>query len=400
MAKDRDHWDDRLTDDTSGGWLTHFLADEDELDRRSMWRLGSWGVGSVGAVIVAILASQSSTGARREQVAAADLTRQSQQIQWVAKESQNEARRLASAIETLNADRDRLYSRVSGLEQNLDSVTGAISRQVASIPATPPSTPSAPQPAPTQIAAAPPGITAPATVAAPKPVGEKTPEPAPLPPIAAAPPVSSKPPTESVTTITPAPPPLMAAKSFMAPPDPSATKLTEIPPTDQPAAPVVAPEIVASNQSAPMPNSAVNQTPDIALQRTEFGIDLGSANSIEELRTLWQRLLKSNATLATLRPIVALKERNSGRGMQLRLIAGPLSDAAAAAKICAALSGNDRPCETSVFDGQRLAMTADRAPVPKRVARRRSSARVERAVKPAEPAPPKTSSLTSFLGPR
>ena len=77
-------------------------------------------------MIVALLASQSSIGLRRDQVVAADLVRQSQQIQSVARESQNETRRLASAIDTLNSDRDRLYARVTVLEQGLDSVTGAI----------------------------------------------------------------------------------------------------------------------------------------------------------------------------------------------------------------------------------------------------------------------------------
>jgi hypothetical protein len=47
--------------------------------------------------------------------------------------------------------------------------------------------------------------------------------------------------------------------------------------------------------------------------------------------------------------------------MQLRLVAGPLSDAAAAARICAAITERERPCETTVFDGQRLAMTAEDA---------------------------------------
>ena len=54
-----------------------------------------------------------------------------------------------------------------------------------------------------------------------------------------------------------------------------------------------------------------------------------------------------------------MKERSNGLGMQLRLVAGPLSDAAAAAKICAALIESERSCETSVFDGQRLAMKSD-----------------------------------------
>jgi len=44
--------------------------------------------------------------------------------------------------------------------------------------------------------------------------------------------------------------------------------------------------------------------------------------------------------------------------MQLRLAAGPLHDAATAARICAALVEGGRTCETTVFDGQRLAMSA------------------------------------------
>ena len=101
------------------------------LDRRALWRIGSWGVGAVGAVVVAVMANQSSLGLKREQMAAADLTRQAQQIQYVARETQNEARRLAPAIDTLNSDRDRLYSRVTSLEHGLDSVTGAIARQAS-----------------------------------------------------------------------------------------------------------------------------------------------------------------------------------------------------------------------------------------------------------------------------
>ena len=126
MAKDRDHLADGFDTDNSGRLS---LAEEDDLDRAALWRLGSWGVGSVAAVIVAVMASQSSVGLRREQIASADLARQSQQLQSVAQESQTEARRLASAIDTLNGDRDRLYSRVTVLEQGLDSVTGSIARQ-------------------------------------------------------------------------------------------------------------------------------------------------------------------------------------------------------------------------------------------------------------------------------
>ena len=123
MASDRDQWADELSGESSSGWLTGFLADEDKFDRRSLWRLGWWGAGSMAAVVGALFVNHASVGWRREQMASADLMRQAQQIQWIAKESQNETRRLASAIDTLNSDRDRLYSRVTVLEQGLDSVT-------------------------------------------------------------------------------------------------------------------------------------------------------------------------------------------------------------------------------------------------------------------------------------
>ncbi len=120
VAKDSERQAGSFENENTGGLLTGFLAEEEHFDRRGLLRLGTWGAASVGAVIVAILANQSSMRLRRDEVAAVDLTRQSQQIQSVAKESQNETRRLAAAIDTLNGDRDRLYSRVSVLEQGLD----------------------------------------------------------------------------------------------------------------------------------------------------------------------------------------------------------------------------------------------------------------------------------------
>jgi hypothetical protein len=75
-----------------------------------------------------------------------------------------------------------------------------------------------------------------------------------------------------------------------------------------------------------------------------------------------------------LQPIIVIKEGRNGLGIQLRLVAGPLSDAAAAAKICAPLIENERTCETSVFDGQRLAMTADEPAAAAKPATARPSA--------------------------
>jgi hypothetical protein len=385
MARDSDKRAGNFETENTGGLLSGFLAEEDEFDRRSLWRLGSWAVASVGAVIIAMLANQTSIGTRREQIASADLARQ--QIQSVAKESQSEARHLASAIETLNGDRDRLYARVSVLEQGLDSVTGAIARQSSTV--TPPqaAAPAASaSSAAASSAAASPAAPAPAAVAAVSAeaptMAQKQPAAPVVSPVAAMPAaLAEKPPTVAAAAEpTPAPAssgaqggatkvlaetpatPLMASKSIMAPPDPAAGKLIEssAPPKTVTAAPM--PEVVAATPPAEEaePDNAAT-TPKLAVQHTEFGVDVGGANSLPGLRALWRGLLKSrsNAALTTLRPIIVIKEGNNGLGMQLRLVAGPINDAAAAAKICAAMIESDRTCTTAVFEGQRLAMNAD-----------------------------------------
>jgi hypothetical protein len=432
MAKVSDRLRGGFDREETGGALSGLLAEEDEFDRRTLWRLGSWAAVSVGAVVVALITNQSSIGMRHEQTASADLLKQAQQLQLTARESQSETRRLASAVDTLNSDRDRLYSRVGVLEQGLDSVTGAISRQGSPALSPPTSvtqtgssqTGSSPTSAnqanasqgntgqanasvtPPAGAVASPPTSAPAPAAAPTPTASVAPattptvdppaaKPSPAPvvgPVAATTPAvvekqdkekqdkqASKPPTPaepvpaavaslSMHQPTPAQQPsgsLVASKSMMGPPDPAAGKLIEpaAPPKVVNSAPMpevaaVAPKVVAETE--PEPASAA---PELAVRRTEFGVDVGGANSIPGLRALWRGLTKSraNAALAKLRPIIVIKENTNGLGMQLRLVAGPIIDAAAAAKICASLTVSDRSCSTAVFEGQRLALSADEA---------------------------------------
>lgn len=406
MAKNTDQQAGGFETENTGGMLTGFLAEEDELDRRSLWRIGSWGFAAVGAIIVALLANQSSMGLRREQIAADELARQAQMIRSAARDSQNETKRLASAVDTLNSDRDRLYSRVTVLEQGLDSVTGAIGRQntaaaspVAAVAPAPPTTSEPavtaqnPPPAP---AIAPVAATAAATVAT---TVEKpraaTVEPAPTA-------VASVGPGASNTPAAPPAMPLMASKSIMAPPDPAAAKLIEpeAPPSVVVAAPI--PEVVAAASSVDTAEAEAPHAPKLAVQRTEFGVDVGGANSVSGLRALWRGLLKSraNAPLTALRPIIVIKESSSGLGMQLRLVAGPLGDAAAAAKICAALIENDRTCETTIFDGQRLAMKAEAPAASARPAPPRRRVVPRRAAVQEEPPPkrPEISTISSLFG--
>jgi hypothetical protein len=190
----------------------------------------------------------------------------------------------------------------------------------------------------------------------------------------------------------PSPPP--------APPDSTAPKLVE---SEKPASAIVAapmPEVAAAVVPATSAEAdALPTLPKLAVQRTEFGVDVGGANSIGGLRALWRGLLKSraNAPLASLQPIIVVKETSTGLGMQLRLVAGPLSDAAVAAKICATMVENNRPCETTVFDGQRLAMKAEEPPASaKPPVRKRSASRVPPIEEP--PKEPEPTTLSSFFG--
>jgi hypothetical protein len=451
--------------DDSGGLLGGLLAEEDGLDRRALWRIGSWGVAATGAVVLAVMANQSSLGLKRDQVAAADLTRQAQQIQSVARETQNEARRLAAAIDTLNHDRDRLYSRVTGLEHGLESVTGAIARQgsAQALPATEPQTaqvPPAPavapvgtthavsdkpttspvEPGPTVSSVARDAVKTDAVKTdiarwdAAKGEGAKTelakidgarietPKTETAKPDSgktdtakadAAKPEAAKSETAKSETAKPEtakPSPataLMAAQATMARPDPATAKLLE---PGKPSSSIVVspiPEVVAA---APTNDDDESDAPKVALQRTEFGVDVGTANSVNGLRALWRGLLKSrsNAPLQTLRPIIVVKEGTNGLGMQLRLVAGPLNDAGAAARICAVLTENKRHCETTIFDGQRLSLgpedqpaaAAKPAPHRRAVTKRAAAVVVEEPKKPEKPPETPPTGLTSFFNRR
>ena len=431
MAKDSDRLAGNLGTQNTGGLLTGFLAEEDEFDRRALWRLGSWGAVAVGAVVIAALANQSSLGQRRDQIAAVDMSRQATQLQLAARESQSETRRLASAVETLSTDRDRLYSRLTALEQGLDSMTGALARQnvaaakapAATATATAPATEATPSPA-AQLASPPAVAPVTTTVAA---VTERakaeTPAAAqPAPPQLPAQHESSASPQPQMPSAAPAAAaalpkivsnnaaaispmePLSAPKSMMGPPDPAAAKLIE--PAKAATAPSAAPD-AATSTPAPGADADSAAGASAPVQRVEFAVDLGSANSVGGLRALWRGLSKTNSELAALRPIIVVRERSNGLGMQLRLAAGPVSDAAAAAKICATLTESERGCETTLFDGQRLSLQADDkpdqgpAPVARPTQSRRGTQKRARQEEPpaapvAKPEPPST--LSTLFG--
>jgi hypothetical protein len=365
MADKRDQWAESFSAEPQGGWLTGFLAEERKGSRRLMWRLGSWGVAAVGAVSLSVLASQYEIQLRRDQFTATDtLNRQEQQLQRLTKEAQAENRRLSQAIDTLNSDRDRLFTRVTSMEKSLESATGSILTRQTS-PAVAPREP-APQ------------IAAPATQPAPSPsttTESKSAVTAPDLPTMPTKPLASA----AADTAAKASPESSALTRAA---DPAAPTLEEK--TDpEPTASVVESQTAAQKAPEPVPLQMAATIPapvEVAtlVARTEFGIDIGTANSIDGLRALWRGLSKTPA-LNGLRPIIVVRERSNGLGMQLRLVAGPLTDAAAAARLCATLAESKRSCETSVFDGQRLALKDEAAPA------HRPTAAVQPAPKPPRP---------------
>src|SRR4051812_41816845 len=111
MAKDSDPLADAFGAKETGGLFSGLVAEESSFDRGMMWRLGSWGVAAVGAVVLAVFANQAQLGWRRDQVASADLARQADRLQILTKESPKEARPPAPPVRAPDTPRDRPHSR-------------------------------------------------------------------------------------------------------------------------------------------------------------------------------------------------------------------------------------------------------------------------------------------------
>ena len=210
-----------------------------------------------------------------------------------------ETRRLADAVRALTADRDRLALRVGALERNLDDVTGSIQSRPGAEhsgrpnPSASPLPPSLMPAAPTEVSRAP-----------------------------------SAPTRATTQSIVPAQP-ATAAQVAAAP-----ARTSTLPP--------------ASTESAAAASTAT---------RTEFGIDLGTAATVEGLRNLWIAIKGTQAPLLEgLRPVVAVRDGAKPGALELRLVAGPLANAGVAARLCAALADAGLTCAPAVFDGQRLAL--------------------------------------------
>ena len=96
--------------------------------------------------------------------------------------------------------------------------------------------------------------------------------------------------------------------------------------------------------------------PGSSVNKTEFGLDLGGASTVEALRTAWTAALRRHGPLLEgLRPVVQMRERPRPGAPELRLVAGPIANAATAARLCASMTAAGSICAPATFDGQRLA---------------------------------------------
>lgn len=406
-----------------------FFARERAGDRSVLWRVGAWAGVAVASVTIAAVVANSPTGARHGALTMANslIADQHKQIQQLAAINDREARRLSNAVDTLNADRNRLFKRVTDLEHNLDTVTGSVTRITAAQP-----------PAPATVAAPPANIAAPATLPAAEPAKPEASKAEPAKPAEAAKGVSpqaAKPETAgSVATLPkaepkaePKPEQKIAAatadlpkieivrvepKSEPAKSEPAKTEPAKVeaakpetPPLNAAKLDILRPETakpepakaekpasaapqMSAPKAEPTKSDKTDDEPTGTVNQTQFGVDLGHASSVEGLRAIWSATRKTHGTLVDgLQPVIAIREQNNGMGMQLRLVAGPMTDAAAAAKLCARIGDDERPCRTAVYDGQRLAMRGDTAmepeaapaPSPQRASRpAKSSSRPER----------------------
>jgi len=90
---------------------------------------------------------------------------------------------------------------------------------------------------------------------------------------------------------------------------------------------------------------------------TQYAIDIGSGVTIDALRARWLTVRAAHPQFFEgLEPLVGVKEVPHANRVELRLLAGPIAEPAAAAKLCAALALFGLFCQPTLFDGQHLAV--------------------------------------------
>jgi len=284
-----------------------------------------WGGLALLALSALVLTSQTQSGNERLQQALSAVSSEPRAAVKIAEpapaavpEKSAETLRLEAQLQTLEADRDRLTARIATLERNLEDMTGSIRAQAERAAAAPP--PASPAPA-----AAPPAIGAPQTS---------------LPHISL-PQVSAHQVTAPHVTAPQVSAPQVSAPPAGAPEPPPA-------PAPQAATPVVDPVPMPPVRVA-VARPAVTETPPV--RSSEYGIDHGGAPTGDALRARWASV-KANfgPMLNGLHP-VAVRDRRPG-STELRLVVGPLPNAAAARDLCARVAAAYANCRPGRYDGE------------------------------------------------
>jgi len=292
------------------------------LRARPLWRLFGWGGAATIALAAVALTSQIEAGSKRLQLAlafASEPGRVVAQIPPRTVETETETKRLAAQVRELAADRERLTARIAMLERNLEDMTGSIKQQREQLAAA--RAANAPPPAPSAPA------TTPAVIAAPPPPPPALPALTPLARPAVGETAASWPATTTPTeAAAPATPPQAAEPATEAAP----------PPVHVAAAPANEPV------AAPPP-------------KPDYGIDLGAATSLEALRVHWVALKANYGPLLVGLHPVATQHTKTPTGVTYRLVAGPLPNAAEAARLCARFPVTRTGCRPAKFSGVQLA---------------------------------------------
>lgn len=122
------------------------------------------------------------------------------------------------------------------------------------------------------------------------------------------------------------------------------------PPVTSTDAPDAAPEeqVVVLEEETEI--AAVKPALDLPPGTTRFGIELGTVNKRDDLRTLWREVLTNHAAL-----VAGLQARRVlAPDKKWRLIAGPFASAEEATQACALFKRANRSCEATVFAGDAL----------------------------------------------
>jgi hypothetical protein len=124
------------------------------------------------------------------------------------------------------------------------------------------------------------------------------------------------------------------------------------PPAGNAAPPAAPPKVASAPQSAALPAPTTSR-----VGKTEYGIDIGSAVSIEVLRARWLGIRSAHAELFEgLTPTAVLREIPQSKRLELRLVVGPFGSSEAAADLCMKLAPYRLFCKPTAFDRHRVAL--------------------------------------------